>query len=97
MLPELIDIDKESLLELELLSGQISDFISENKFAEIPLLNKKRMEIIKYFKGSSNKNIKNYLQSLLIKNNDKILLIEKKKNTLHNENIKFINRFKAYI
>ena len=96
MLSELSDIEKDYLLELELLSRQISDFISENKFAEIPLLDKKRMEIIKYFKGSTNKNIKNNLQSLLIKNNDEILLIEKKKNTLHTENIKFINRFKAY-
>ncbi len=87
-----MNIQNESLKELQLLSEKISDLIEQKKFDEIEEIDDQRKKIIKSFYKNKNETLIFSLTDLINDNNKKILKLEEKKKKLKTD----FERIKVY-
>ena len=91
-----LKIEKIVLHKLQELSEQISDCISNNRFEEIPKLDKSRLEIIREFQGNDKDKLKEILTKLIVGNTLNIQEIQKKKNNQLKKYYETARRFSEY-
>ena len=88
--------DVSCMKKIEYLSKKISDLIMLDKYEQVSILDRERLNLIKQFKNIDNKQFRIIVSNI----NDNILKdkknIETKLNSLKSDRTKFIKRFKAY-
>ena len=87
-----MNIQNESLKELQMLSEKISDLIEQKKFDEIEEIDDHRKKIIKSFYKNKNESLIFSLTDLISDNNKNILELEEKKKKLNTA----FDRIKVY-
>ena len=85
-----------NLQKLENLSIQISDLIYENKFTEIPALDKRRRFLIEKISQDINLDKNKFFSNMIIQNEELISNSVKKIAKIKSKHLKFKNIFQAY-
>lgn len=91
-----LKIEKIALQKVQELSDEISNCIASNRFEEIPILDKSRLEIIKNFYNNDQNTLKKIVAQLIITNKQNIQDLEKEKNKQLKNYYEAARRFSEY-
>jgi hypothetical protein len=90
------DTDIIFMEKIEDISKKISDLINVGKYESIPILDNKRLELIRKFNDKNNKYFQKIISQIKANNVKNIEVIELKHKNLKVERSKFMKRLKAY-